>query len=335
MVRFLKSASLSGDLLSILQGRVGTASVGADVKKPFRFFLCGDPALVSELRGLLLRGHDGDSIPLDAAATLETIDPPRRPVILSPEARCVIFLGRPGDLRGANSEALTSLGLPVFGLTVDPASEAPTGPALPPQPRAIAEYVVPGIDLAALRLKFFPQLVERCKGIEVAVGRRLPALRETVSIKLTRGAASSALKVAAASAIVDSVPIFGTIVGAVTSAGDMVAITGMQVALMLQIGAVYGKDPDVQRVWEMLPVVGGGFGWRALARELSGFIPVAGIPIKGAIAYAGTIVVGEATTFFYEHGRHMRQEDAAVLYAETKEAALRVAREVVAKIRRR
>ena len=76
----------------------------------------------------------------------------------------------------------------------------------------------------------------------------------------------------------------GLVLGPIASAGDMVAITGMQMMLLLHIQAAYGKDPDVQRMWQLLPVIGGGFGWRMLARELSGFVPVAGIAIKGAIA---------------------------------------------------
>jgi len=80
--------------------------------------------------------------------------------------------------------------------------------------------------------------------------------------------------------------------------------------------------------------VGGGLGWRALSREISGFIPVAGVAIKGAIAYAGTIVVGEGAGFFYEYGRHMTAAQAGVLYEERKRAALAFARDLVAKLRK-
>ncbi len=130
------------------------------------------------------------------------------------------------------------------------------------------------------------------RGVEIAVGRNLPVLRESVAAKLTRDAANNALKVALASAAVDHIPLAGIVLGVFASAGDMVAITGIQVMLMLHIEAAYGQDPDMQRAWQLLPVIGGGFGWRTLARELVGFVPVAGIAIKGAIAYAGTIVVG-------------------------------------------
>jgi uncharacterized protein (DUF697 family) len=228
------------------------------------------------------------------------------------------------------------LRLPIFALTVDPgATPAATQPVAAPAAGELAEYVVARLDRESLRSRFFPHLIDRCKGIEVAVGRRLPALRETVAAKLTRDAASSALKIAAASAVVENVPLLGIVLGAVASAGDIVAITGIQIVLMMQIGAAYGKDPDVQRIWELLPVVGGGLGWRALSRELSGFIPVAGIAIKGAIAYAGTIVVGEGVGFFYEHGRHMTAAQAGLIYEERKRAALTFARDLFARFRKK
>jgi len=204
----------------------------------------------------------------------------------------------------------------------------------PPPRGATARYVVPSIDQAALRGRLFPHLVLCSKGVEIAVGRRLPALRETVAAKLTRDASANALKVAVASAVVDHVPVIGIVLGAFASAGDMVAITGIQLMLLLHIEAVYGKDPDLQRVWQILPVIGGGFGWRALARELSGFVPVAGIAIKGAIAYAGTIVVGESVTFFLQHGKHMNKAEAAQIYERTKNDAMQFARDAIARFRK-
>jgi len=51
-------------------------------------------------------------------------------------------------------------------------------------------------------------------GVEIAVGRRLPALRETVAAKLTRDAAQNALKVSLASAVVDHIPVVGLVLGA-------------------------------------------------------------------------------------------------------------------------
>jgi uncharacterized protein (DUF697 family) len=325
----------AAEVFQRLRGSINVGAVQAGARKPFRFLLCGDPALMSDLRGLLLDGRgDENFVPIDAAAALETIDPTASRTIDTSEARCVIFLGRPGDRAGARLDLLTGLALPVLALIVDPVLAAPSGPAQAPAGGTVEEYVVPTIALDVLAGRFLPHLIDCCRGIEIAVGRRLPALRETVAAKLTRDAALNALKIAGASAVVDHIPFLGIVIGAFASAGDMMALTGIQMMLMLQIGATYGKDPDLARVWELLPIVGGGLGWRALSRELSGFIPVAGVFIKAAIAYAGTVVVGEGARFYFQNGRHMSAADGAKLYEDTKTSALAFARESFARLRR-
>lgn len=321
----------TGDILRLVRKGIDVKSVHAHTRRPFRFFLCGDPALVAAMRALLLSGHSDGSVPLDAAACLETITPGSSQPVVQGDVRLVLFMGRRGDAPAADLAAIRALNVPIFAVTLDE-EVPPSGPPAPPARGTYGEYVVPAIARDALRGRLFAHLIECCKGVEIAVGRRLPVLRESVAAKLTRDAATNALKVALASAVVDHIPVIGLLAGVFASAGDMVAITGIQMMLMLHIEAAYGKDPDVQRLWQLLPVIGGGFGWRSLARELSGFIPVAGIGIKGAIAYAGTIVVGEGVTFYYEHGRHMSSGQARSLYESTKDEALKFARDFIAKI---
>jgi len=326
-------ATATGEILRLVRKGIDVRAVTAHTRKPFRLYLCGDPALVASMRALLLSGHD-DSVPPDAAACLETIVPGMAQVTMTREGRAVLFLGRRGAASAAELGGVRALGLPIFAITVDEEAQ-PSGPPAPPVAGASGEYVVSALTKEALRGRVFPHLVERCKGVEIAVGRRLPVLRETVAAKLTRDAANNALKVALASAVVDHIPVVGLVLGAFASAGDMVAITGIQMMLLLHIEAAYGRDPDLQHLWQLLPVVGGGFGWRMLARELSGFIPVAGIAIKGAIAYAGTIVVGEGVTFYYEHGRHMSAGQATSIYENTKKDALDFARELMNRVTKR
>ena len=320
------------DIVRLVRKGVDVHAVHAHVRKPFRFLLCGDPALIAETRALLLSGHADGTVPLDAAACLETVSPNAAMNAGVRDVSAAFFLGHPGDLAFADLSALRSAKLPILAITVD-ANSPPSGPPSPPERGSIAEYVVPAITREALRGRVFPHIVECARGVEIAVGRRLPVLRETVAGKLSRDAARNALKVSLASAVVDHIPVVGLVLGAFASAGDMVAITGIQMMLFLHIEAVYGKDPDLQRLWQLLPVVGGGFGWRALARQLSGFIPVAGIAIKGAVAYAGTIVVGEGVTFFQEHGRHMTRSQAARIFERTKDDAMTFARDLISKLR--
>jgi uncharacterized protein (DUF697 family) len=326
------NASAAAAMFERLRGSLNAGAVHAGARRPFKFFVCGDPGLLGELRAVLLAGQPGDSIPPEAAAAFETLDLARS--VDTSDARAVICVGRATDRGSLGLERLGALRLPVLVLIVDRDVTAPSGPAMAPPAGGVEEYVVDRIAAETLRGRFLPHLIDCCKGMEVAVGRRLPALRDTVAAKLTRDSAMAALKVAGASAVVDHVPILGLVLGAFASGADMFAITGIQMNLMLNIGATYGRDPDLSQMWELLPVVGGGFGWRALARELSGFIPVGGVFIKAAIAYAGTIVVGEGVAFYYRNGRQMGPQDASQVYEEAKATALTFAREMLSRFRR-
>jgi uncharacterized protein (DUF697 family) len=105
--------------------------------------------------------------------------------------------------------------------------------------------------------------------------------------------------------------------------------------MLLNIAAAYGKPAGVARIIELAPVVGGGYGWRALARELSGFIPGVGILVKAAIAYAGTIVVGHAASYYYETGTPLAPDKVSTLYREAAERAKRVVAEAANRLRRK
>jgi uncharacterized protein (DUF697 family) len=325
------NASTAAAAFERLRGSLNAGAIHAGARRPFKFFVCGDPALLGELRALLLSGQDGDTIPFDAAAAFETLDLQR--TVDTSDARAVVCVARAGDRGALELHRLAALRLPVLVLVVDPDVTAPSGPAQAPPAGGVEDYVVDRIAYEPLRGRFLPHLIDCCKGLEVAVGRRLPALRDAVSAKLTRDAAMAALKVAGASAVIDHVPILGVVLGAFASGADMFAITGIQMNLMLNIGATYGRDPDLGQMWELLPIVGGGFGWRALARELSGFIPVGGVFIKAAIAYAGTAVVGEGVSFYYRNGRQMNAQDASRVYDDAKATAMTFARDVLSKFR--
>jgi uncharacterized protein (DUF697 family) len=81
---------------------------------------------------------------------------------------------------------------------------------------------------------------------------------------------------------------------------DMPLLTLNQIRLVLWIAVAFGEEIDRARAVELLGVVGAGFGFRAVARELLDLVPVAGWAIKGGIAYAGTRAVGEAAVRYFE-----------------------------------
>jgi hypothetical protein len=80
---------------------------------------------------------------------------------------------------------------------------------------------------------------------------------------------------------------------------------------------------------EVAGIIAGSFGFRALARELSGKIPFGGgiIP-KAAIAYAGTWVEGRSLERLYRTGQPFSRSERRIAYRE----ALARGREVAASI---
>jgi hypothetical protein len=78
---------------------------------------------------------------------------------------------------------------------------------------------------------------------------------------------------------------------------------------------------------EMASLVAGAFGWRALARELVGHIPMGGglIP-KAAVAFAGTYVVGASLERYYRIGYGLTREERKAAYENAFERGKSVAR---------
>lgn len=81
---------------------------------------------------------------------------------------------------------------------------------------------------------------------------------------------------------------------------DMPLIALNQAKMILQIAAVYGKPMNKERVTEVVPVVAGGLGCRAIARRLVSSIPLLGWAIKPAIAASGTVAMALAAIEYYE-----------------------------------
>ncbi len=119
-----------------------------------------------------------------------------------------------------------------------------------------------------------------------ALAARVPVLREPLSRELIE---SFSRKNGVA-----AVAIF--IPGA-----DFPVLTLNQLRLVLRLAAAHGVEVDQQRPPEVLATVAAGLGFRAVARQLLGAIPVAGWLVKGAVAYGGTRALGEAAhRYFHE-----------------------------------
>jgi len=111
-----------------------------------------------------------------------------------------------------------------------------------------------------------------------------------------------------------------------------VVLTKNQAVLAYKIALAVGMPADFKSVMPQLAgVVGGGFLLRQAARSLVGWIPAFGIPLKIAIAFAGTFVVGEAVYRWCTTGERMSGDAMRQVY----EAALNRGREIAASLLQR
>lgn len=139
--------------------------------------------------------------------------------------------------------------------------------------------------------------------VRLAPGRGLPveAIAQALARVLgTRGTGLAArlpvLREAVADELIHSCSRRNGLIGAAVFVPgvDLPILTLNQLRLVLRIALTYGHEVDSSRLPEALSVVGAGFGFRTVARELLDLIPVAGWALKGGIAYGGTKAIGEA-----------------------------------------
>lgn len=138
-------------------------------------------------------------------------------------------------------------------------------------------------------------------GKKMAIASRLPVFRQ-----------------AAAEMVIARTAWQNAFLGAATilPGTDMPILTFNQIKMVLQIAAIYGEEMTVERAKELLAVVGGGFTFRTVARQLLNFVPGAGWIIKGGVAYGGTIAMGKAALAYFETGRYLSAEDIKTIVSK-------------------
>ena len=83
---------------------------------------------------------------------------------------------------------------------------------------------------------------------------------------------------------------------------DFPVLTLNQIRMVLRIAAAHGEEIDRERALEVLSVVGLGLGFRTIARQALGVVPVAGWAVKGGVAYGATRALGEAAEAYFAAG---------------------------------
>jgi len=174
-------------------------------------------------------------------------------------------------------------------------------------------------------------ILENRPELALQLARSFAPFRRPVISKIVKTIAKENAAFAAVSALPNVIPSFIELPWAVGEfASDTAFLTMNQVRMTFLIAAASDREIGYreQRA-QIASIVGGAFGWRAIARELVGKIPLGGgvIP-KAAIAYAGTYTVGVALERFYRIGYGMTRAERR----ETYEKAFERGKEIVAGI---
>jgi uncharacterized protein (DUF697 family) len=132
--------------------------------------------------------------------------------------------------------------------------------------------------------------------IAAAVARRLDEKAAVLAARLP------ALRAAVCRHLIDSCSKRNAVISAAVfiPGVDMPILTLNQIRMALWIALAHDEEIDRRRSVELLAVVGAGFGFRTVARELLDVVPVAGWAVKGAIAYTGTRAIGEAAVRYFQ-----------------------------------
>ena len=155
------------------------------------------------------------------------------------------------------------------------------------------------------------EILDKKEDLGLPLARLFPPFREEVCTRLIHKLSLENAGFSLATALPNIAPMLGLGWAVGEFASDSVVLTMNQVRLAFFLGAANDRPVGYtdQRT-EVASIIAGAFGWRAIARELVGKIPLGGglIP-KAAIAYAGTYVIGRSLERYYRFGyKYTRSE---------------------------
>jgi hypothetical protein len=176
------------------------------------------------------------------------------------------------------------------------------------------------------------EILHANEDLSLALARQYPAFRQTVVNRIVQAVAWENALFSVATALPNVVPNLFELPWVVGEfASDTAFLTVNQIRMAFLIAAACGKEVGLARQKaEVLTITAGAFGWRALARELAGKIPLGGglIP-KGAIAYAGTFVVGKGLEHYHHARAPLTKAQREQLYQEAYQQGKLVAESAV------
>ena len=167
--------------------------------------------------------------------------------------------------------------------------------------------------------------------LRLPLARRLPPLRPAALNMLIQETSQVNASYSFTTGLGETVPGLNFVLGA----GDAIVLTKNQLMMAYKIALVSGKTGSPQQLLgEIVGVLGGGFLFRQIARQMSGLIPVWGIVPKVAVAYAGTWAIGRAMVVWATEGQKITPELMTGHYREALAQGRQAAQRIVDNARR-
>ncbi len=165
-------------------------------------------------------------------------------------------------------------------------------------------------DVAYLLREFVQVVLELLPQQHLALARQFPLFRLTVARQLITDTCFSNAAYSFSTGLAEIIPVLDIPLNVT----DMIVLTKSQAFLAYKLGLLVGFSTRWQDyVTEFGSVIGGGFLWRQIARQMIGLIPAWGLIPKVAVSYSGTYVVGNAILGWYLTGRHLSPKQMRAL----------------------
>jgi hypothetical protein len=174
--------------------------------------------------------------------------------------------------------------------------------------------------------------------LELAIGRNFPLFRRAAADRIIHRISRENALFALVTALPNVIPSVIDLPWAVGEfATDTAFLTMNQIRMALLMAALYGQTVGYgEQKAQIAVIAAGAFGWRALARELVGKIPLGGglIP-KAAVAFAGTYVVGMGLDKLNRTGAGLSKLEKKDAYAKAFEKGKEVMAELAPNVAKR
>lgn len=279
--------------------QLNPANLQAESRRRIRLGVVGEVELLQELASRLL--GDKPEVYDQAGESLVLIPTPLDPAAFQVLPRCDAIL-----LSSEYQETLP-------GVATERIFELKTGDDLPSVIRRI--LTEPNLAYAHLPL-----------------ARAIPGFRHEVSMRIIQNVSVENAIFVASTSLGNVIPNpLQPLASVAEGLGDLVVLTANQLRMLFAVAAAYGEPVGYRKqAAEVGSIVAAAFGWRSIARELVGKIPMGGgVVPKAAIAFAGTWAMGDGIVYFYTTGKKLTKKELRerfeAAYDKGREAAERIA----------